>query len=342
MILPRTSIVHENLRTAFVDLNNFLQSLKEDNFTGYVQLSFWDYEGILFLEAGEIVNAFEESQGKKRGGEDAVESIMRMSKQRDGRINVYRLSPEMVTILASTSMNEPAYKDLSTEFTSLDKLIDKLNKENHTGYIDIALNEGKGGGIIVFQDGKVVEAILFDERSSEIIGREMLDKIIQDVQKRGATFNVYRAGFELDSSDRLGKGLKKPIDLEGAVEVVQEILRAVESVFDGVTKRKGSFRETFTQAQLTKLDEYPFLDPFAAEFEYRDGEVKLRGKVSVDDFVNGVRDCIEVTLDKIPVVVAKEELYNRIRGALEPVRPRIAEKIEGLGLKSTMSQLFTP
>ena len=98
MILPKGPIVHENLRTVFIDLNSFLQTLKEDNFTGYVQLSFWDYEGILFLEAGEIVNAIEESSDTRRGGEEAVENIILMSKQQDGRINVYRLAPEMVTI----------------------------------------------------------------------------------------------------------------------------------------------------------------------------------------------------------------------------------------------------
>lgn len=65
MILPKGEVAYENLRTAFVDLNSFLQTLKEDNFTGYLQISFWDYEGILFLEAGEIVNASEEKQGKR-------------------------------------------------------------------------------------------------------------------------------------------------------------------------------------------------------------------------------------------------------------------------------------
>ena len=101
MILPKGEIVYENLRTVYVNLNSFLQTLKEDNFTGYLHVSFWDYEGVLFLEAGEIVNAIEEAQGKRSVGEEAVESIILMSKQKDGRINVYKLVPEMVTIDAS-------------------------------------------------------------------------------------------------------------------------------------------------------------------------------------------------------------------------------------------------
>ena len=222
MILPKGPAIHENLRTVFIDLNSFLQTLKEDNVTGYVQVSFWDYEGILFLEAGEIVNAIEESKGTRRGGEEAVENIILMSKQQDGRINVYRLVPEMVTILAGTSMKEATYKELSTEFTSLDKLIEKLSKESHSGYIDIVLNDNKGGGIIFFQEGKVVEAVLSDEKfdGAEKSGKDKLNEIIEEVQKIGATFNVYRAGLESGSgSERERTGISKALEFEGVIEV---------------------------------------------------------------------------------------------------------------------------
>jgi hypothetical protein len=339
MILPRGEMVHENLRTAFVDLNIFLQTLKEDNFTGYVQVSFWDYEGILFLEAGEIVNAFEEAQGRRRGGEEAVENIIRMSKQKDGRINVYRLAPEMVTILASTSMKEATYKDLSTEFTSLDKLMEKLNKENHSGYIDIMLSDGKGGGIIVFQEGEVVEAVMSDEKSGGVYGKDMLNKIIDDVQERGATFNVYRAGLESSGSERTG--IMQASGLQGVIEVMQEVMGTIESLFDGLTKRKGSFRDNFNRAQVEKSDDYPFLDPFAAEFEYRDGEIKFSGKITAEVFVRGMRDCIQVTLDNIPVEMAKDELYRKIRSALQPTVTKFGEKIDDLGLKSSMSEFLS-
>jgi len=340
MILPKGEMVHENLRTAFVDLNSFLQTLKEDNFTGYLQVSFWDYEGILFLEAGEIVNAFEEAQGRRRGGEEAVENIIRMSKQKDGRINVYRLAPEMVTILASTSMKEATYKDLSTEFTSLDKLIEKLNKENHSGYIDIMLSDTKGGGIIVFQEGEIVEAVMSDEKSGEIYGKDMLNNIINDVQKRGATFNVYRAGLESRSSERTG--ITQSSDLKGVIEVMQEVIGTIESLVDGSTKRKGSFRDNFNRALVEKSEDYPFLDPFAAEFEYRNGDIKFSGKVTSEIFIRGVRDCLEVTLDKITAEIDRDELYSKIRSNLQNTITKFGERIDDLGLKSAIPELLGP
>ncbi len=338
MILPKADMVHENLRTAFVDLNSFLQTLKDDNFTGYLQVSFWDYEGILFLEAGEIVNAFEEAQGRRSGGEEAVENIIRMSKQKDGRINVYRLTPEMVTILASTSMKEATYKDLSTEFTSLDKLIEKLKKENHSGYIDITLNDKKGGGIIVFQEGDIVEGIMEDEKSGGVYGKDMLNKIIDDVQKKGATFNVYRAGLESGHPDRMGT--THVSDLQGVIEVLQEVLGTIESVTDGMNKRKGSFRDNFNRAQVSKSEEYPFLDPFAAEFEYKNGEIKFSGQTTSEGFAQGIRVCIEETLEKMAGEISKDDLYRQIRAALQPIAAKFREKIDDFGLKSTMPELL--
>jgi hypothetical protein len=338
MILPKGEMVHENLRTAFVDLNSFLQTLKEDNFTGYLQVSFWDYEGILFLEAGEIVNAFEEAQGRRRGGEEAVENIICMFKQKDGRINVYRLAPEMVTILASTSMKEATYKDLSSEFTSLDKLIEKLNKENHSGYIDITLSDNKGGGIIIFQEGEIVEAVMSDEKSGGVYGKDMLNKIIEDVQERGATFNVYRAGLESSGSERTG--IRQTSDLKGVIEVMQEVIGTIESVVDGLNKRKGSFRDNFNRSQVEKSDDYPFLDPFAAEFEYRNGEIKFSGKIASEVFIRGVKDCLDVTLDKITEEISKDDLYRKIRSALQPTVTKFGEKIDELGLKSAMPEFL--
>ncbi|MBW2040261.1 MAG: hypothetical protein JRI46_11865 [Deltaproteobacteria bacterium] len=340
MILPKGEAVYENLRTSFVDLNSFLQSLKEDDFTGYVQLSFWDYEGALFLEAGEIVNAIEEAKGTIKGGEEAVENIIHMSKQKDGRINVHRLAPEMVTILASTSMEEAIYKDLSTEFTSLDKLIEKLSKERHSGYIDITLKDNKGRGIIFFQEGEVAEAMMSGEGGGGIYGKEMLTKIIDDAQNTGATFNVYRAGLLESGAERVE--IAQAMDLQGAIEVMQEVMEKIEDLVDGLTTRKGSFRDGFKRSQVEKSEDYPFLDPFIAEFEYENGEIKFWGKVPVGEFVQGIKDCIDLTLERIPVKIPRDELYARINSTLKLTIEKYGERIEVLGLKSVMPEILGP
>jgi hypothetical protein len=333
MILPKGETVHENLRTAYVDLNSFLQTLKDDNFTGYLQVSFWDYEGILFLEAGEIVNAMEEVQGIRNGGEEAVGNIILKSKQDDGRINVYKLMPEMVTILASATMKEATYKDLSTEFTSLDKLLEKLNKENHSGYIDIMLNDNQGKGIIFFQNGEIAEVVMSDEKSGLIYGKDKLDSIIAEVLKRGATFNVYRAGLDNSGGRAI---LSQSLDLQNVIAVIQEVVGITESVVDSLANRSGIFLDNFKKAQVEKSEDFPFLDPFAAEFEYRNGIITLQGKIPAEVFILGIRDCLELTLGKISLGMTHDALYEKIRFALQPTMVKFKDRIEALGLKSTM------
>jgi hypothetical protein len=338
MILPKGETVYENLRTSFVDLTGFLQSLKEDNFTGYVQLSFWDYEGVLLLEAGEIVNAIEEARGTSKKGEGAVENIILMSRQKDGRINVYRLPPEMVTILASISMEEAIYKDLSTEFTSLDKLIEKLSNDKHSGYIDIIFNDEKGRGVIFFLDGEIVEAVMSGERGGGIYNKEMFAKIVDDAKKIGAVLNVYRAGMLGSGTERTG--IAQTLDLQGIIEVMQEVIKKIEDMVDGLTTRKGSFRDGFKRAQVEKLEDYPFLDPFVAEFEYADGEIKFGGKVPLEEFVRGIKDCIYLTLEKTPLEITKGELYTKINATLQPIIEKYRDRIEDLGLKSFMPEIL--
>jgi hypothetical protein len=338
MILPKGETVHENLRTAYVDLNSFLQTLKDDNFTGYLQLSFWDYEGILFLEAGEIVNAMEEVQGIRNGGEEAVGNIILKSKQGDGRINVYKLMPEMVTILASATMKEATYKDLSTEFTSLDKLLDKLNKENHSGYMDILLNDNQGKGIIFFQNGEIVEVVMSDEKSGLIYGKDKLDNIIDGVLKKGATFNVYRAGLDNSGGPAI---LSKSLDLQNVVDVIQEVVGIIESVVDSLANRTGMFLDNLKKAQVEKSEDFPFLDPFAAEFEYRNGIINFNGKIPAEVFILGIRDCLELALGKITLGMTHDALYEKIRFALQPTMVKFKDKIDAFGLKSTMPLFFS-
>ena len=64
MIFPKKDAVYQNLNTSFTNFGEMLVDLKENNFTGVVQVSFWEYEGVLLLDNGNIVNATEEINDK--------------------------------------------------------------------------------------------------------------------------------------------------------------------------------------------------------------------------------------------------------------------------------------
>ena len=104
-------------------------------------MNFWEYRGTLFIDRGRIINGLEEIGDGRNAGDRAVKSIMERAKQKDGTVSVYALSDEMVATLASVLNSKTKYRDLTTELTSLEKLISKLKKEEHSGYVEVLLRE---------------------------------------------------------------------------------------------------------------------------------------------------------------------------------------------------------
>ena len=137
MIFPKREAVYQNLNTSFTNFGELLVDLKENSFTGVVQISYWEYEGVLLLDSGNIINAVQEINDKVITGQEAVRFVTNKAKEKDGAISVYRQKGEMITMLASVAKSEVLYENLSAEFTSLEALISKLQSEDHTGYIEV-------------------------------------------------------------------------------------------------------------------------------------------------------------------------------------------------------------
>jgi hypothetical protein len=335
MIFPKGKPLYENLNTSFTNFGELLLNLQINSVTGYVQVSFWEYEGILFLDSGNVVNAVEEARGSRKVGQEAVSAITAQVKERDGTLSVYALSPEMVTMLTSVVKSEVVYKDLSTDFTSLDKLIGKLKSEGHTGYVEVVMRDGKGVGVIFFQDGGAIESML-STNGDTYSGVETMPRIVEAASALGATFNVYKAAVEeaFAAGTEIATGFALP-ELLGAW---QAIIAAVERVADSQFK-SGHFVNTFKDTLIEKADDYPFLDPFAGEFDYRDGQITFHGEV-VKDFSRALGDCLNVTAGKLASEAPQADLAARVKTELEPVKETYAAAIEKFGLEAALPQLL--
>jgi hypothetical protein len=336
MIFPKGQAVYENLNTSFTNFGELLLDLRANAFTGYVQASFWEYEGILFLDNGNIVNAVEETGGSRMTGQEAVNSITSKVQEKDGTVSVYALSGEMVTMLASVVRAEVVHKDLSTDFTSLEQLIAKLQSEGHTGYVEVAMKGDKGAGIIFLQGGDAIESIL-STNGDAISGAQVLPRVIETASTLGAAFNVYRAAVEeaFDESAEVMAGF----DLPQLLEVWQEIIATVETTADGLSS-DGQFLNTFKDTLIEKADDYPFLDPFAAEFDYRDGQIAFQGQ-TVKNFSQGLGECLSATIGKLAAQTSGADLAATIAAELATVKERHAEAIDKFALGAAMPDLLT-
>ena len=335
MIFPKGQAVYENLNTSFTNVGELLLDLKANSFTGYVQISFWEYEGILFLDSGDIINAVEETEGRRMTGQEAVSSIMSKVREKNGAISVYGLSGEMVTMLTSVVESEVVYKDLTTDFTRLDKLITKLQSEGLTGYVEVAMKDKQGAGIIFLHAGDPIESIL-STNGDAISGADVLPRIVETASTLGAAFNVYRAAVEEAFAE--GAEIQAGLDLPQLLEVWGEIIATIERATDGLSA-KGHFLNTFKDTLIERADDYPFLDPFATEFEYKEGQVAFHGG-SVKNLSQGLGECLSVTIGKLVVEAPGVDLATRIRAELAAVKDKNAEAIEKFSLEAVMPEFL--
>ncbi|MFL7812133.1 MAG: hypothetical protein ACK2TT_06195 [Anaerolineales bacterium] len=337
MIFPKREAVYQNLNTSFTNFGELLVDLKENSLTGVVQVSFWEYEGVLLLDSGNIINAVQDVSGDLITGQDAVKLVTEKAKEKDGSINVYLQTGEMVTMLASVTKSKAVYENLSTEFTSLEALISKLQAEEHTGYIEVKMNDGRQTGYIFLLTGRVID-VLLSAGGEEISGLKVLNRILEQITSVGAVFNVYRSAVEEALSD--SEVIKISYNLPQLLEVWGVVIGTVESTADSLLK-KGEFLNTFKDNLISNADEYPFLDPFAAKFKYKDGEVIFTGEVK-KEFSRAIAKCLWDTVEDLAVNAAlgDKDLFDPIRVALRDATADYQEMIQRFNINGLLPELL--
>lgn len=423
MHVPRGRPVHENLSTSYVNLAALLAELQVNEFTGYVSVNFWNYEGYVFLDGGHLINAYEQSDGTLKRGREAIDSILSRSQARGGAVSFFIHPDDVVRALAGIINGEIVYRELASEFTHLERLVEKLKKApDSTWYIEVALERDTGAGVIYIIKGQAeaVASIRETPESGDLhttCGQEGLAVLFSQVNTYGGTFNVYRAlgttsliasppnsaaqnsavqvaapatapvlvlpaqaslamvaTASLSSgSPRLINGTVAPdphqepqivdaleeeeppanptLDTPGSpvtltneqyselVNLMGEVIAAVERGTAEVV-RESDFRMVLREAFIHAAEHYPFLDPFAGEFEYSSGEIVFLGAARPADFVVGLSQALRWTVDDLVKRVPEANLRGRVEAMLNALQQNRQTDFEKFGLEVALEEIL--
>ncbi len=339
MMFPRDRTLYANLNTSFTSFEALLADLQSRRLTGYVEVTFPSYTGTLLAAEGEIVNACEETAGERLTGASAVRSICARATEKDGTVNVYSAFPDVVLLLHRLMDARPLYRDLTSAFTSLDRLIAKLRADGLTGYVEVQVADAQGMGVIYLSGGEPIESVL-SAGSGLTVGQEALNAIVQLVNTSGGSFNVF-----IESSTTATGGPATPIAPVATAETHREALLAfwsevvatVESVADGFSK-PGRFLLAFKEVLVARAGTYPFLDPFAAEFEYSAARVAFDGPLP-EEFSKALGDCLSDTVSKLAFQLKRSDLETRVREQLETVSQKHAAVVDRFALRDDFAEL---
>jgi hypothetical protein len=350
MIFPRGEVLHRSLSTAFTNFPALLSTLKTGDFSGIIEIEFPENKGVIFVDSGEIINGEAKigADSKRIIGQEAIQTLMTLSNQKDGVINIYRLSPERVAIVASNLQHEVLFEGLSTDFTRLDRLLLKLREDKHNGFIEVLTKEHQAMGVLFLEGGEPVEMFTTPESGPSVFGRKSIPIFVENAIKQGAIFDVYRSQ---------GKILKKEIkevkevkekkvpgrgeELKELIPILQQILSQAEKLVDGASRKKGLFNKIFKESLMEKSEEFTFLDPFAGEFDYREGAIQFTGEVGVKDFTKGIVECLVATLSGLEKELPKDKILPlKLKAGIESTLEQHRETLKRLGVDAIASSIF--
>lgn len=335
MMFPKDRTLYANLNTSFTSFEALIGDLKERKLTGYVEVTAPGYTGTLLLSEGEIVNAQELSADRRVVGPAAARGVSERASQKDGLINVYSAFPDVVLLLHRLMDSRPLYRDLTSAFTSLDRLISKLRSDGLTGYVEVHVGDGGAAGIIYLAGGEPVESV-YSAGQEMINGQEALNAIVQSVNAKGGTFNVF---VEAGQPAVAGVPPQAPAQEGYRQELMafwEEVLAGAESVIDGASK-PGRFLLGWKEVLVSRAVTYPFLDPFAAEFSYAGGHITFDHPLP-DDFSKALGDCLSDTVSKLAFQLKRADLEAKVRSRLSGLSEKHAAVIDRFALRDEIQE----
>ena len=165
MLLLEGNDLWVNLKTSFVDIDELLLFLKNQKFSGYLQIEFSGSQCALFLQEGDVVNGIVALDEERNVGIKAVRRILVRTRQdQDGTIRVSQLPlANMQFLSAAYSISvRLLHKNLSSKYSHLGEFIENLRNENFSGCIEVWFQVDDNHGIIFIEDGRV-KAIMTEE-----------------------------------------------------------------------------------------------------------------------------------------------------------------------------------
>ena len=90
--------------------------------------------------------------------------------------------------------------------------------------------------------------------------------------------------------------------------MMEELIEIFEETFSATKRKKADFNKILKKKFVENAEQYAFLDPFAAEFEYADQRIKFSGIATDQELIDGVTQSLKQLARELGLV--SQFLFN--------------------------------
>lgn len=184
ILLPRGNPVKENVNPGKVNLPEALDKLRQGKFTGYLRFDFADGTGVFIFQAGRLISSLFETSRENLIAYDAIARTFHESINGEGRLDIYRLSPELAFSIHALLHGEVLHRGQDLQLIDIRSLLTRMRDEQRSGCLRIYSREHIA--LIFYRDGKPLG--FFHDGSTDI--ETTADTSMSVAREQGAKVDV--------------------------------------------------------------------------------------------------------------------------------------------------------
>lgn len=335
IVVPNEKPVATNLNSYYLNLEKLVEHYQGEIGAGCIHLKAPSIEATIFFDKDQFLNGVVQNRGGNTRDGEVMDYLLDASQKYNFVINVYRIDSGGIYFWASMVGAEEVYRELKSEFTDFEGLLKKMQAEKLSGYIDVAIDNGKEKGLIFFSTGKIVGGSYSWANGSES-GMGNLKTAIQKVKDGGGVFNVKKniskrrkeeklVADEQEATVETEADTQKEDQAEDVIDMMEPVLAIFERVIQENKKAPRGFKTLLRKKCVEKADIYDFLDPFAGEFDYVDNKIIFAGQTNGDILAKGIVECVKELAEEL-------RLKPKLMEALTPWLQKYSGDLKKLGV----------
>ena len=304
IVIPKEEPIIGHLNSYYVQIDKLIEHCQGEVGCGGLYFKSPFSEGIVFFDKDEILNGVFAQRGEEITGPKAIEPLIQSSESTNYALSVYLLRSDDIYFWSTMPDAKRIYQDLTTEFTDLEGLIKKMKSEGLTGFIEAHIGDGKGGGLVFFNNGQVSGGSFSWGSGDSKRSDADLDSLIQLTKDHGGSFHVSRITVHENN-----KGEDTSLDLDAEeisdrpslriVNAMGEMIAIFERTVRSLKNIDSDFATLLNRKFVEKADRYPFLDPFAAELRYANQELMVEGDATDVELTSGLCESIRELAEEL-------------------------------------------
>jgi len=284
-MIPKFDTYHNNLHSSFLIFDKFLEFLKNEFLNGFVLIEDNSKKAYMFMLEGEIQSCLNTTNtGYKRI--DPVEFSSLLTK--NSFVSTCRCFHEQVDFFSKAHTAKRIYNLIAKDNIDPIKFISQYHTEKFTGYLETDEKVSRNKMYIYFYKGIILGTMNINNKDYHFEktpdNTSIQNKIIN------TDINVY----------------KLLPDVRDPAKDRRLLINCFEKIFNLLETQgnNNDFSLVWRKCALELSDKFVFLDPFAGEFNYKNGKIELWEKITLNTAAHGIDELIRLIAKRtaIPVI----------------------------------------